>query len=268
LTAATILVESKVTTLRYRDLTTLIKLRYPRRIRMAREEKTNLLNEYIVREGLVREIQQQQLRIETTPEFVKLYKLHETDVLAFKMEQEELSRRIIVSYDMLSSYYEKNKGGSQPDKEYLCHEIRIAIEKSSDMTIPQQYLVRETAIQKAKTIRDRIMHGANFEEIAKSNSLSPTATDGGKLPWMKAFAGGVQFQRALQNLQPGQLSEPIVGSSDLLLLQLDEIRQPEPPPLDSMLPKIKLDYYRQQEIREAKKLEDALLQEAKFTVLK
>ena len=79
-----------------------------------------------------------------------------------------------------------------------------------------------------KALADRLIEqiraGASFNAVAQQFSQSPTAAVGGDLGWISAgeFAGEVG--KAIETMQPGQLSPPIRGSGGFYILYLADRR--------------------------------------------
>lgn len=75
-------------------------------------------------------------------------------------------------------------------------------------------------------IRQKITTGqASFAQMARQYSQDGTATRGGDLGWSTVGMFVPEFQKALDGLQPGELSEPVSTRFGLHLIQLMERRQ-------------------------------------------
>jgi peptidyl-prolyl cis-trans isomerase D len=83
------------------------------------------------------------------------------------------------------------------------------------------------ALSRARAVRTRLVRGAKFEEVAKTESAdSGSAVQGGDLGWIRPATGGfVQpFLAALRRLRPGQLSEPVLSEFGYHLIRVDQAR--------------------------------------------
>ncbi|MHB1100005.1 MAG: peptidylprolyl isomerase [Burkholderiales bacterium] len=58
-------------------------------------------------------------------------------------------------------------------------------------------------------ILDKIKKGADFGQEAKLHSDDPSASDGGDIGWVSPGDTVPEFQKAMDALQPGQISEPV-----------------------------------------------------------
>lgn len=75
-------------------------------------------------------------------------------------------------------------------------------------------------------IRQKIVTGqASFAQMARQYSQDGTATRGGDLGWSTVGMFVPEFQKALDGLQAGEISEPITSRFGLHLIQLMERRQ-------------------------------------------
>lgn len=82
------------------------------------------------------------------------------------------------------------------------------------------------ALQRLAEIRQRIASGsAEFSQMARQFSADGTASRGGDLGWVLPGDTVPEFERALQSLQPGQLSEPVATAFGFHLIQLLERRE-------------------------------------------
>jgi peptidyl-prolyl cis-trans isomerase SurA len=81
------------------------------------------------------------------------------------------------------------------------------------------------ARRKLNNLRERIVNGADFGELAKLNSDDASAAKGGDLGWVYRGDTVAEFERVMTSLSVGQLSEPFATSFGWHLLQVLERRQ-------------------------------------------
>jgi len=77
---------------------------------------------------------------------------------------------------------------------------------------------------KAERIRERIAQGAKFEDQAKANSEDASAAKGGDLGWVSPGDTVPDFERAMNALQPGELSAAVRTPFGWHLIQVQERR--------------------------------------------
>ena len=82
------------------------------------------------------------------------------------------------------------------------------------------------ALARAADLRRRITSGAaTFEAMAREYSTDASATDGGALGWALPGQFVPEFEQAMYNLDPGQVSEPVATRFGVHLIRVDDRRQ-------------------------------------------
>ncbi len=83
----------------------------------------------------------------------------------------------------------------------------------------------EQARAQLQQIKDRIGHGqANFADMARQYSEDVSASQGGELGWISPGETVPDFERAMNSLQPGQISAPVKSEFGWHLLQVEDRR--------------------------------------------
>jgi peptidyl-prolyl cis-trans isomerase SurA len=65
------------------------------------------------------------------------------------------------------------------------------------------------ALHRLEGLHDRIVHGENFAELARLHSQDGSAARGGDLGWLYPGDTVPEFERAMNELRPGEVSAPI-----------------------------------------------------------
>ena len=80
------------------------------------------------------------------------------------------------------------------------------------------------ARRRLSDIRDRITNGADFAELAKLNSADGSASKGGDLGWVYPGDTVPEFERAMDELKSGEISQPVKSPFGYHLIQVLERR--------------------------------------------
>ena len=96
------------------------------------------------------------------------------------------------------------------------------------LLVPSAKLTETAAAQRLADYRQRILAGqADFAQLAREVSKDGSAQQGGDLGWATPGRYVPEFEAALAQLQPGEISEPLVSRFGVHLIQLLERRQVE-----------------------------------------
>jgi peptidyl-prolyl cis-trans isomerase SurA len=80
------------------------------------------------------------------------------------------------------------------------------------------------ARNRLRQLRERIVHGADFAELARLHSDDLTASKGGDLGWLSPGDTVPEFERTMDGLRPGEVSAPIQTPFGWHLIQVLERR--------------------------------------------
>jgi peptidyl-prolyl cis-trans isomerase SurA len=83
------------------------------------------------------------------------------------------------------------------------------------------------ARHKVEGLYDRIVHGEKFAELARLHSLDGSATKGGDLGWLYPGDTVPEFERAMNDLDPGEVSRPVKTPFGYHLIEVLERRVQE-----------------------------------------
>ena len=91
---------------------------------------------------------------------------------------------------------------------------------------PSAQLTETQAAAQLQELRQRIERGqASFAQLAQQYSQDGSAPQGGDLGWSSPGQFVPEFEDALNRLQPGEISQPIVSRFGVHLITLEERRQ-------------------------------------------
>ncbi|AKU10711.1 Chaperone SurA [Azoarcus sp. CIB] len=80
------------------------------------------------------------------------------------------------------------------------------------------------AESRLRGLRERVVNGGNFAELAKVNSADLSAAKGGDLGWVNPGDTVPEFERAMEALKPGEVSSPIKSPFGWHLILVEERR--------------------------------------------
>ena len=87
-----------------------------------------------------------------------------------------------------------------------------------------EIVAEEDARRRLLGLRERIVAGADFAEMARLNSEDGTAARGGALGWVYPGDTVPEFERAMNALAPGELSQPVRTPFGFHLIEVQERR--------------------------------------------
>jgi peptidyl-prolyl cis-trans isomerase C len=134
-------------------------------------------------------------------------------------------------------------------------EVQAAYDKAKATPAEPEYrahhILVKTEAEAKKLIADLDKKG-KFEDLAKKYSQDPgSAKNGGLLDWSDRRAFVPEFSDALASLKKGETTKtPVKTQFGYHIIRLDDIRQPQIPPLDAVRGEI-VKQLQQQRIREA-----------------
>lgn len=93
------------------------------------------------------------------------------------------------------------------------------------LLVPSTQLSEAQAVAKLRDFKRRIQAGeTDFATLARQNSQDGSAAQGGDLGWANPGMFVPEFERAMDGLAPGQISEPLISRFGVHLIQLIERR--------------------------------------------
>ncbi len=193
----------KITQKQYRAHLKQLQARNPQG-KQAPVNRQMILDELINREVLLQQAKKQ--------------KLHKDKKIAALLEQQKnnlLIQALIarspaakpVKEKELKAFYDKNIAGADP-KEYKARQIQVKDEA------------------KAKELIKKLNDGANFEEVAKEESIGSSAKEGGDLGWFVSEAMPAPFAKAIKKQKQGTHSQkPVKTQFGYHIIKLEESRK-------------------------------------------
>jgi len=109
------------------------------------------------------------------------------------------------------------RGGSSPLVIQQTHARHILLK-------PSEVLSEDDAKRRLADLKERLENGGNFEELARQYSEDGTAAKGGDLGWVNPGDTVPEFEKAMNGLKPGQISDPVRSQFGWHIIQVIERR--------------------------------------------
>ncbi|MDZ4803364.1 MAG: peptidyl-prolyl cis-trans isomerase [Candidatus Eisenbacteria bacterium] len=177
------------------------------------EARLAFLNDLINKDVMEMEARRRQPELEETQRR-RLHRFAETQLMN-QLTEVEINRKIKVDDAEIRPIW------NRMDREFHARHILV----------PTQ--------EQALDIRKQLDAGATFEDMAREHSKDPdNATRGGDLGWVTAGVMVQPFEEALFELEPGEISPPVMTRFGWHLIKVDEKRTAERPEFDAVREKV------------------------------
>lgn len=128
---------------------------------------------------------------------------------------------------------------------------------------------RKEAIEKAKkelgALRSQIRSLADFEQTARRESQAlSTRAHGGFIGTVPISFRGEMFRNELEQLQPGQVSEPFLYGAEVMIVRLDDSKPPLVRAFDEVRWQVRVDFMRETPRKRFEEDQERTLREANF----
>ncbi|WP_044006204.1 peptidylprolyl isomerase [Jannaschia sp. CCS1] len=120
----------------------------------------------------------------------------------------------------LQAAYDEAYGEVEPTVEY--NAAHILVEGEED----------------AQNLLTALGEGADFAELAAENSIGPSGPNGGALGWFTEGMMVPEFEAAVMELEPGEVSSPVQTQFGWHVVLLNETREQAAPTLDDVRPEL------------------------------
>jgi len=143
------------------------------------------------------------------------------DLLVQRVQQARVYYRIQISDQEVDNFLNSEEGKFWLSPEFNLGHILVPFSnngRGEDLT--------NTQVQ-ARALFERLQRGENFRSLAVSNSGGQNALEGGDLGWRKAVELPEVFSERLNDMQPGQISEPFKSGAGFHILKVYDRRGAE-----------------------------------------
>lgn len=140
------------------------------------------------------------------------------EVIISRVQQSIVNRRITVSDQEIDNFLNTNASELLRSEELQIGHLLLPLSSGTD-----EQTVAATR-DKAEALREQILQGADFRQLAVLHSSGQNALQGGDLGWRAANQLPTAFAIALRDLEPGQVTAPIRTDAGFHLLKLYQRR--------------------------------------------
>jgi peptidyl-prolyl cis-trans isomerase C len=169
-------------------------------------------------------------------------------LLIDKLIHREIDSVIHVSDDEIRSYYKSNIKEFQRPLQVHARQIVVATE------------------EEANSLRNRILKGEDFEELARLHSLSPDSEDGGDLGIFSKGQMPEEFDKIVFRYRSGTLSKVVQSPYGFHLFKVEERFPPRSLDLEEVREEISSRIFRGRQEAFFKEWIDSLKKQAKITI--
>src|SRR5215813_934326 len=131
-----------------------------------------------------------------------------------KLVRRKVALRVSVTDAEVTQYFDENRGKLETGLSYHARHILIVPDSDTDTGW-------ETARIRADMLRQQVVQGANFAEVAKQHSKDATAKDGGDLGTLKRGELSQDVEAAILALNVNEISQPFKSSLGYHVFKLE-----------------------------------------------
>jgi peptidyl-prolyl cis-trans isomerase SurA len=189
---------------------------------------------YLTHEDLIAGLKKQGITYELYRENIK-GELERMQLINF-----EVKSKIVIREEKIRDYHDEHKDEFMTEEKVHLATILLSGEDVS----PQDE--RDPLFQKAKEILLRLKNGEDFGELAKKFSMGPAADEGGDLGLFKMSQLDPDLRKIIEDMSPGDVSEPIIRPSAVQVVKLVEKQEATLKPIDEVRDAIYWILYREE----------------------
>ncbi len=179
----------------------------PRDVReLALQRKNDFVEDMASEQFLLQEAQRQ--KIDTQKDVQDLITAARRKIIVAKLLENEVDKKIQITPDDVLKYYESRRD-----------------EFMTPVLMRASHILVKTEEQ-AKAIKAAIDGGADFEEVARKESLDATAIRGGDLGFFQKGQFVPEFEEAVFIMKKGQISDPVRSQFGYHIIKLTDKAEP------------------------------------------
>ncbi len=170
-----------------------------------------LIRRYAVQQGL-----------DLTEEFQRRFSYAEDYLLAqqYLLFQTDHSPRL--GKEELQEYYQANRGRFRSKRSIEASQILCLAQVTPDMLKGERFRRMRAARQRAEAIRERLLAGENFAQVARQESDDALAERGGSLGRITYGSMPAPFEVVAYSLEPGEISEAVELKDGYVIVRVEK----------------------------------------------
>lgn len=141
-----------------------------------------------------------------------------SEMILSRVQQGFVMRRINISSQELDNFLSSEEGRFMTSPDVNIGHILLPVPSGTSTS------EANTILERAQDLLSQIQSGTDFKQLAIANSADQTALQGGDLGWRKMAQLPGVFIEAVEELEPGSVSEPIRSDAGFHLVKLYERR--------------------------------------------
>jgi peptidyl-prolyl cis-trans isomerase SurA len=190
-----------------------LQLAHKAGFRVSAAELTQALNN-IARQNQMNLVQFKQQVESEGVSYEELREQIKREILIHQIQQKEVGGQIVVTQQEVDNFLANHQQQLEQNVSYHLAHILIAVPEDAT---PGQI---QSAQRKAEALVKKLQQGANFKQLAISDSDGPNALKGGDLGWRSSGELPGLFVDAVANLKAGQITTPLRSPNGFHILQL------------------------------------------------
>ncbi len=173
---------------------------------VALSRKKDMIEDMAAEHFLLKEAERQGLNKD--PDVQDLIHLAEKKIVISKLIEKEIDRKISISPDEVSQYYEFHKDEFMTPLLFRASHVLLKTE------------------EEAKTVKVALDQGADFEETARQKSTDTTAARGGDLGYFQKGQFVPEFENAVLQMKKGEIVGPVKSQFGYHVIRLSDRVEP------------------------------------------
>lgn len=151
----------------------------------------------------------------TLPQLRRQFK---NEMIIARVQQGVVKQRIEITEQEIDNFLNSEEGEFMSSPDVNVGHILLRLPANADEN------TTAATLEKAAVLKQQLDDGKDFKQTALLNSVGPNALTGGDLGWKKAVQLPTLFTKAINSLQPGEVSAPLRSDAGIHLLKLYDRR--------------------------------------------